>query len=139
LEQPPLSIPLNVQSVETLPHKCNVKRLYQIQSVFLLKASSFPLSDLTIQSIYSSSYECSFKNFLMTSAKIFPDVFGATTPGRLRARMAFIPRCLAYLKSVPPGLEAKSMINPCEGRCCMASLFITGAGTVLINKSHVCV
>src|SRR5699024_7924386 len=108
-------------AVETLRRKCNGMLLTQIRFFFLLVTYYFPLSS---------------KNCLMTSANIFPDVFGATTPGKLRARIALIPRCLAKSKSVPPGLEARSKIIPCGGSCPIDSLLITGAGTVLINKSH---
>src|SRR5699024_12421041 len=75
-------------------------------------------------------------DLLITSASIFPAVLGATVPGKLLASIALIPRCLAYAKSVPPGFDAKSIIIPCLGNCCIVRLFITCAGIVLINKSH---
>src|SRR5690625_2537896 len=83
-------------------HTYNVSQLIQNQFVFRSTPSSY-------QTPYFYSF--SVMIFRMTPANIFPAVLGATNPGKLGARIAFIPRLFAKRKSTPPGLEAISIIK----------------------------
>jgi len=57
-----------------------------------------------------------------TLASILPAVLGAIIPGSPGARSALIPNISAYLKSVTPGIEAKSMMTASRFRRRLALL-----------------
>ena len=48
---------------------------------------------------------------MIVSHNIFPAESGAVLPGMDRAHITFKPFCLAVLKSMPPGFEARSIIS----------------------------
>lgn len=66
---------------------------------------------------------------------ISPEVTGATFPGRERAQITFRFSIAAALKSIPPGLEARSISSVFAGICSRTCASNSRVGMVLIMAS----
>ena len=73
-----------------------------------------------------------YKVSLINSA----EVIGATFPGKDNAQINLIPNFLAAILSIPPGLDAKSIMRTSSFTFCNSASFKIVTGMVLIIISN---